>query len=96
MFLFVVVSRQTKNFILCALCASAVILLKGFLSVSIRVNLWLIASDALRSAANCPLLTASWFRFALLFLLETFQLRFELFTGVQVSAARSKPDIVKR
>jgi len=33
MFLFVVVSRQTKNLILCALCASAVIFLKGFLSV---------------------------------------------------------------
>ncbi len=52
MFLFVVVSRQTKNEILCTLCpstssgsraqsrdASAVIFLKGFLSVSICVNL---------------------------------------------------------
>jgi hypothetical protein len=39
MFLFVAVSRQTKIEILCALCASAVIFLKRFLSVSICVNL---------------------------------------------------------
>jgi hypothetical protein len=38
MFLFVVVSRQTKNEILCTLRASAVIALKGFLSVSICVS----------------------------------------------------------
>ena len=34
-----------KNLILCALCASAVIFLKGILSVSICVNLRLIALD---------------------------------------------------
>jgi hypothetical protein len=44
-----------KNLILCALCASAVIFLKGFLSVSICVNLRLIASDSL---ALCALLLA--------------------------------------
>ncbi len=37
-----------KKLILCVLCVSAVIFLKGFLSVSICVNLRLIAFDALR------------------------------------------------
>ncbi len=55
MFLFVVVSRQTKNEILCALCASAVIFLKRFLSVSMCENLGLIALNALRYAP-CALL----------------------------------------
>jgi len=41
-----------KNSILCALCASAVIFLKGFLSVSICVNLRLIAFDAGRAPWN--------------------------------------------
>jgi len=49
--LFVVVSRQTKKLILCALCVSAVIFLKGFLPVSICVNLRLIAFDPLRSTS---------------------------------------------
>ncbi len=50
-----------KNLILCALCASAVIFLKGFLSVSICVNLRLIAFDALRSALSALLPSASLF-----------------------------------
>ncbi len=41
-----------KKLILCALCASAVIFLKGFFSVPICENLWLIAFDALRLCAN--------------------------------------------
>ncbi len=40
-----------KKLILCALCASAVIFLKEFLSVSICVNLRLIAFDALRESS---------------------------------------------
>ncbi len=44
-----------KTLILCALCASAVIFLKGFLSVSICVNLRLIALDALRYALSALL-----------------------------------------
>jgi len=67
MFLFVVVSRQTKNVILCDLCpstssgsraqsrdASAV---NKLLSAMIRVKLWLIALNALRYAL-CPQLTS--------------------------------------
>ncbi len=55
-----------KNLILCAFCASAVIFLKGFLSVSICVNLWLIAFDALRSALSAllPAGFASFSRFS--------------------------------
>ncbi len=41
-----------KNLILCALCASAVIFLKGFLSVSICVNRRLIAPNSLRYALS--------------------------------------------
>jgi len=41
-----------KKLILCALCASAVIFLKGFLSVSICVSLRLIAFDALRLCSS--------------------------------------------
>jgi len=44
-----------KKLFLCALCASAVIFLKGFLSVSICINLRLIAHDALRSAHSALL-----------------------------------------
>jgi hypothetical protein len=55
MFLFVVVSRQTKKVILCDLCASAV---NKLLLAMVRINLRLIALNALRYALCC-LLTPS-------------------------------------
>ncbi len=54
MFLFVVVSRQTKKVVLCNLCSSAV---NQLLSRMIHVKLRLIALNALRYAL-CPLLTS--------------------------------------
>jgi len=54
MFLFVLVSRQTKKVILCDLCASAV---NKLFSAMIRIKLRLIALNALRYAL-CPLLTS--------------------------------------
>jgi len=50
MFLFVLVSRQTKKVILCDLCASAV---NKLFSAMIRIKLRLIALNALRYAL-CP------------------------------------------
>ncbi len=58
MFLFVVVSRQTKKGILCDLCASAV---NKLLSAMICVNLRLIAFDALRLCAR-PVEYEPWSR----------------------------------